>query len=107
MPPPPMSQAPPIVRNSNAPAMPLAKPPPPAIRTTLSAPVAPMPPPMMAAPVAAPAPAPAPAAAADPKADPKFDKYARMQKAGLPHGAIVNAMARDGISDADQKTFLG
>jgi hypothetical protein len=48
----------------------------------------------------------APAAAA-PAADPKFEKYTRMQKAGLPEGAIRNAMNRDGISEADQKTFLG
>jgi hypothetical protein len=51
--------------------------------------------------------APAPAAPAAPAADPKFEKYSRMQKAGLPEGAIRNAMNRDGLSEAEQKAFLG
>lgn len=61
--------------------------------------------PQMAA--AAPAPAPAAPAPAPPAADPKFDKYTRMQKAGLPEGAIRNAMVRDGMSESEQKTFFG
>ena len=39
--------------------------------------------------------------------DPKFAKYARMQKAGLPEGAIRNAMKRDDVSTADQNAFFG
>jgi len=48
---------------------------------------------------AAPAPAPAAAAAAATSAevDPKYVKYYRMKKAGLPEGAILNAMARDNV----------
>lgn len=61
-------------------------------------------PPGPGAPAAA---APTPAPAPSPAADPKFDKYTRMQKAGLPEGAIRNAMVRDGMSEAEQKTFLG
>eukprot|EP00511_Aplanochytrium_stocchinoi_P002733 CAMPEP_0204836052 /NCGR_PEP_ID=MMETSP1346-20131115/24224_1 /ASSEMBLY_ACC=CAM_ASM_000771 /TAXON_ID=215587 /ORGANISM="Aplanochytrium stocchinoi, Strain GSBS06" /LENGTH=460 /DNA_ID=CAMNT_0051970517 /DNA_START=246 /DNA_END=1628 /DNA_ORIENTATION=- len=34
---------------------------------------------------------------AAPAADPKFEKYERMKKAGLPEGAILNAMSRDGV----------
>ncbi len=33
----------------------------------------------------------------DPSADPRFAKYVRMQKMGLPQGAIRQAMERDGI----------
>lgn len=29
--------------------------------------------------------------------DPKYSKYAKMKKAGLPIGAIQNAMKRDGV----------
>mmetsp|Transcript_7402 Transcript_7402/g.9704 ORF Transcript_7402/g.9704 Transcript_7402/m.9704 type:complete len:351 (+) Transcript_7402:220-1272(+) len=35
---------------------------------------------------------------AAPAADPKFEKYERMKKAGLPEGAILNAMNRDGVT---------
>jgi len=44
---------------------------------------------------------------AAPASDPKFEKYARMQKAGLPEGAVRNAMTRDAISEAEQNKFLG
>ena len=36
-----------------------------------------------------------------------MSKYDRMLKAGLPEGAIRNAMNRDGISEAAQVAFLG
>ena len=37
----------------------------------------------------------------DPKSDPRFAKYVRMQKMGLPQGAIRQAMERDGM-DPDE-----
>lgn len=51
----------------------------------------------VAAAVAAPPPAAAPPAA-EANIDPKLMKYWRMKKAGLPEGAIVNAMARDNVA---------
>ncbi|GBG24385.1 Formin-like protein 3 [Hondaea fermentalgiana] len=38
--------------------------------------------------------------------DPELIKYDKMQKAGLPEGAIRNAMARDGLSAETQATFF-
>lgn len=54
----------------------------------------------MAAPAAAAgaaAAAPAPATSTPANVDPKYVKYYRMKKAGLPEGAILNAMARDNV----------
>ncbi len=42
----------------------------------------------------------------DPKQDPKNEKYVRMQKAGLPDGAVRNAMNRDGVTGEDQNRFF-
>lgn len=39
--------------------------------------------------------------------DPKFAKYSRMQKAGLPRGAIENCMRKDGLSEEDLNRFFG
>jgi len=51
-----------------------------------------------AASAAAAAPAAAAASAGTPaNVDPKYAKYYRMKKAGLPEGAILNAMARDNV----------
>ncbi|GBG25868.1 Protein kinase, putative [Hondaea fermentalgiana] len=49
------------------------------------------------APTAAPAPAAAAVAAPVVQEDPKFAKFRKMQKAGLPEGAIMQAAGRDGI----------
>merc|ERR1711998_771177 len=51
------------------------------------------------------------AAAAGPGAgasttDPKFATYARMQKMGLPEGAIRQKMTQNGLSDADMASFF-
>lgn len=68
----------------------------------------PPPPQSRAAPAAAPAAPPAGGGGGGGAAnDPKFAKYSRMQKAGLPEGAIRNAMKRDDISAADQNAFFG
>jgi len=39
--------------------------------------------------------------------DSKLAKYQRMKTAGLPQGAIVNAMVKDGVSKQDQDNFFG
>lgn len=65
----------------------------------------PPPRPPKAAPARAPTPAPKPqpAASSGPTLerpsgnDPAYDKYKKMQKAGLPQGAVENAMIRDGM----------
>ena len=59
-----------------------------------------------------PAPAPAEAAAAEAEVeaaqeDPKLAKYRRMLKTGLPQGAVVNAMQRDGVDVAWALAKLG
>lgn len=41
------------------------------------------------------------------KDDPKFARYFKMQMAHLPEGAIINAMARDSVSEEDQNRFFG
>lgn len=50
-----------------------------------------------AAPSSAAAAASAPSAGVPANVDPKYVKYYRMKKAGLPEGAILNAMARDNV----------
>jgi hypothetical protein len=40
------------------------------------------------------------------KNDPKYEKYSRMTKAGLPQGAIRNAMNRDGLPDDEINKFF-
>lgn len=41
-----------------------------------------------------------------PPIDPKFEKYVRMHNAGLPEGAVRNAMERDGVYDNAGIEFL-
>merc|ERR1719473_2532910 len=76
---------------------------------TLAAPMpAPIPPPIPSAKPAAlsAAPAAGPGAGAS-TTDPKFATYARMQKMGLPEGAIRQKMTQNGLSDADMVSFFG
>ena len=39
--------------------------------------------------------------------DPKYEKYSKMHTAGLPEGALRNAMVRDGIDQAEQDNVEG
>ena len=62
------------------------------------------------------APHPAAAAAAEPEPEPEvttptgppthFSKYQKMQKMGLPEGAVRMKMAQEGVSDDDAEAFL-